>query len=656
MGENVRRDRSRSTHFIQSVLQFIFSNEFVLASLFLLALNTSCTNIASNLSAAGTGANTLLTDTSVNSSGGNFSIYSVYPSQAIPGDYDVIGQNAQFDSYCADTQVPNSKCKCEYTFTQPGLGVQVVQGNVDYEESNLIRCQNEVTSGITSFSLRIVTVGGTDASNSLTVPLSGGAFSGTTSYIDLTNPVSYSQVQRYQCRKHEDILDPYDSTMIDPFQSEDPNVVYPFNYYTTNVSDSLVSLQSRQGSGWECTLTATQDRSLQWWANPNVYSSSICTGAFCAGDGQLMYPQSSLSSGKIPVSLTSTSTGKRRSSFAVAKSAYGVFQVPLKAAIAPSQTPANDYVSADYEIIGYAAQPVANASGISSCPNIQLPPNATWVKLWNFRSNNISAPTKVTSSVSISSFAQSGIACNPGGGAVPSCVTLGNFTPQTAVANGSVLASRVVVVGGDATSANTCNNIDPLSFSNGQEGWSPSPFAFNSSITLTMIQSFPWGLYTSAVDECVSPAVAPGATPVPTAVFTAVSTPAPLGCTGRAGGGIPAGSGNPTLAGALPEATPADFSPNITSSPLVAGLSNYIDQLFVITETTVNDQNMKFTTSSSYPQYVPETYRASADCNGVIESSTCPSNKKIEWNINTLEVGSTVGADIYPLCVVQFYD
>ena len=185
MGELVRSEQTLSTNFVQSIRRFIFSNEFVLLPLFLFAFISSCTNVASLKNRLPSSINDQVSP-SVDDAGGMFNLSTVLPSQATTGNYDLIGTNSEFDTYCGDSQNPNSKCKCEYAYTQTGIGPQTVQGNIVYQESNLVRCENQVPSGINSFTVKVVTIDGASYSNPQTVTLSGGTFSNSTHRATLT--------------------------------------------------------------------------------------------------------------------------------------------------------------------------------------------------------------------------------------------------------------------------------------------------------------------------------------------------------------------------------------------------------------------------------------------------------------------------------------
>lgn len=646
----------------------------IVASLF---ISTACNNINSNLSRNPT-STIFQTDPNAAGNGGAFQLTSVAPDLASPGTvYDLIGQNNEFDTYCGGTL---GACQCEYTFIQPGVGSQTVSSAVTYQESNLLRCPNSVPSGITSFDTRVTVVAGATgatapaagtgaisySSNTITVNLStNGAFAGSTSYIDLTSASSYVPVQRFQCRKREFIPNPMDNLIIDPFQSQDPAVIYPFNFYTTNISESLLRMQQLPDQKWECSLAANKDRTVQWWANPNVFSTQACTSAFCNGDGYLMYPTTALSGNKIPVTPPSPgnpgskAVGKRRGTFSLASIPYGVFQIPVKAAVAPL-----DYVKANYSIVGYGAKPIPNTNGSSSCPAITLPPKSTWVKLWNFRATDITAPKIVTSSQSITNAV---VACDThhGQNIFPSCeATYPSGAPggpgysnsfgnpldfiQTLNFTGSdPMASRVLLLASPNSTAQTsaCYNsradqwTDPTAASlngvnhNGKDQWTPSPFAFSTAtptpISIDDIVGFPFNLYQNAKSAGWTKALA--GPPNPNRYEWFSSTPAG--------------------AYAVPSVAPADFQNQLTTQPLAP--DNFTDQLFITTDPAVDDSQMR-NGSSAVAEFIPSTYRSVQDCLGPTTAG-CTANR-INWGVNVKEVGTPTTADLYPLCVLQFYD
>ena len=667
------RGFSLSVKFGRRLNAFSFTHWMSMA-LVLFAM-TACTNIGGKFG-AGPSSILLLSNPNDSSSAGSFHLNQVNPDPNFPTTmYAMVGQDSEFDTYCAGSL---GTCSCEFTFTQPGVGAQTVDVTNSYQESNLLRCPTSaVPSGITTFNVRIVVVPTgasptptsttyTYYSNTITVNLAtSGAFAGSTTYIDLTNAASYVPVQRFQCRKRDFIKNPTDNSIIDPLQSQNPAVIYPFNLYTTNVGDSLLSIQQQANQSWDCSLLggvlpSTLGGSVnpvQWWANPNVFSVTTCGTSFCSGDGQLMYPQNSLASGKIPQS-NPNANGKRRSSFALSPQAYGVFQVPLVAAVSPI-----DYVHSTYSTIGYAAKPVPNVSGTSSCPNITLPPKSTWVKIWNFRATNITSPQVVTGSQSVTN---STIACDSAG-VFPSCDTV---VPNGGNPNGfgadlltgtwtntydsvhntsSAIASRVALLSSTAGSsvASACYNVNTSSWNANPspfhttnpttETWYASPYRFPGNlapqVTLGVMEEFPWNIYAQASSSLIA--------------CNCLTNDLSCWLNDAACGG--------TLY-TVPAEAPQDTQAALTTTSLEPNNNPYSDQLFVVTDPAVVDTDM-ISGAGSVSQYTPRTYRAASDCPGPTINGTCTA-APILWlnNVKAVNDPTSAQSDVFPLCAIQFYD
>lgn len=588
-------------------------------------LNLSCTNLG-RLASSRSSRSTASSDSTTNS--GSFRLIQVLGSQQGAGSqFDFIGDGNEFDAVCGASL---SACRCVYTYVQSSV-TQTVEATPTYQESNLIRCANLVPSGINSFDTKIRSEDNVSFTNTIRVQLTNGSFSGSSIFLDLSQESSFLQVKRFQCRKHEFIPNPLDPSMIDPFQSEDPRVIYPFNFYTTNVGESLLKYQRSGNQQWECTLLETQDRTLHTWANPRVFSTSPCFEAFCSADSEEMAPTSSLVSNKIPVS-NLAANGKKRSSFWLAKQPYGVFQTPVQAAIAPS-----GYEGSTYGQIGYAAKPIPNSTGSSDCPSITLPSNAYWVKLWNFRATDITPPKYVTASTAANI---STIACYPTEtDAFQSCAennTNGGspFGTLMSATTDAILASRVAALTNGAGNANACYNVNKASWIGGAETWTPSAIGFgdpaNGGLSASQINSLPWSIYQNAGVDAVC-------NNLPDSVW-------------RLHDGI-AACGTATNANivSLP-GTPQDSQVQTASFTT----SNYTDQIFVVTDPSVSDTQMR-NQSSSVSHYRPVTYRTQSDCS-LASRATCPVSKEIHWDVSVKEVGSNSGADVYPVCVLQFYD
>ncbi len=706
--ESTQPQSRRAYTLVQLMKQISLSH---LGSVLLFVLLVGCNNISqSTLNSAinSTSGNNIGTgDMITNTGGGAFVLTSVLPSQDYPGDLDLIGQNGQFDQFCTGV---NNPCLCQYTYTLPNsTTTQTDTQATVYQETNLITCPQDpnLAAGVTTFNLSLITTSQQFASNSISVQLNGTTYAGTTYYLDTSAPSSFVQVSRFQCRHLETVKNFLDGTVLDPIQSENPEIIYPFNYYTTNLSQSLLNIQTGGGAGgssatqeWDCTLIPNYNHTLQWWANPYVFSLSTCTGQdnFCNGDGELMYPTSSLSSGLIPVNVA-TNTGRTRASFSLAKQAYGVFTVPVPAAIAPlgagspsagssgggssGGSSGTIYTSATYINsktcagggacgIGYAAKPIPNGTS-STCPSssaVTIPANAKWVKLWNFKAHNISPPSYVSA---VSSFSSGVIACNSYSPAVPACAfavptatpfyTSGTYGAglvcgggtthasdfgcqlggtgadynddlkgQTGLATGIDLGeaptytrimSASLGAGAAAVTIPACFNILTSSWNvgNGSEVWQPSPYAYQDAqpqMTVSSMQSFPWNLFGPGLG-------APNGTAVdPTEYWTAV-----------------------------PAATPS--TPTFTSASF--STDNYTDNLFVVTDPSINDSTF-INDAGSYPYYRPVTYRSASDCSASTQEgclNESPPPTQITWDLDTNAVGDDSTQNVFPLCVLQFY-
>ncbi len=633
----------------------------------LILVTPACTNHGVRISR---GPSSTLSQVSATQTTGDFSLIQMSPDPISPGSvYALIGQNQEFEQYCNSG---TSTCECEFSYQQPGIGAQILNVTPTYVEADMIRCPNQVPSGIESFDVRIralpAQAGGTIYhSNRLTYSLGNGNNTNLNSaiYLDLSDENSYVPVQRYQCRKREFIANPLDKKIADPFQTVDPRVLYPFNYYTTNVSESLLRMQrgvagangaSTGDQSWECSLNATPDSNLHWWANPAVYSRTPCTNDFCSADGELMYPTASLSSGPVPaLNFTSSNTAKRRSSFSLAKRAYGVFQTPLIAAIAP-----RDYLTSVYSTstspLGWAAKPVPAVNGSSSCPAIALPEGARWVKLWNFRATSIPPSPVVADSISSSA---STIGCRPAKSfascqrALESTVdpysrnftreSGAGWTPLDSTLPAGTLSSRVVMPTTGSTEASACF-VHPNSaafWSGSSDTWVMSRHKFNSSMTTDMMKAYPWGIY--SVNTTLNACNQGDPTNEEWMNNTPCVNPMPPGSTGN-----------------LNNPTPGDAKTNLAFGSF--STQSYTDNLFIITEADVSDQQM---TVDPPDEYTPVTFRAKAACmaGGAVSSTRvgCPNNPdfqgtEINWLNSRTEInsGSISSQYVYPLCVVQF--
>ncbi len=640
----------------------------------LTAILSSCTNI--NTGGKRSPSSTVSLSNPAAGLGGSFQLIGVYSSQnAVGAEFDMIGADSMFDQFCTGTSGP---CVCVYTYQSPGVGETVVQQAVRVQESDLLRCPNGVPSGINSFEVKILANGSGDYSNAITVNLSNSAFVNT-AYVDLSSESAYQPVTRFQCRHREQIMNPLGGggNLIDPIQSEDPRLIYPFNFYTTNVAQSLWGMQTNPAQDWDCTLTPNHDSTLHWWANPYVFSSMTCSSGtgydpFCNGDGELMYPLTQLFSDKVSMSVP-LPNAKMRSSFFLAKQRYGVFDVAVTAPIAPGAfqlgqvaTPA----AGTFGTIGFAARTIPGAGGTSSCPNIALPPNAQWVKLWNYAATNLESASFVTGSNTLSNA----VVCNPASNNVfQSCfdpgknMNTGNppftdwrgvglhdssitysapgSTPENSsihpASNSNVLASRVVVMTGGGNT-NACYNITAMG--NGQEAWHPSPFAF-VGLDYSDLSGLPWDLYgakTGYSAKLMKPTDCTGNAQWPQSTYNYLNSHS---------------SGNSSC---WPHVWYQDQPVDTQLQLQKISQSNYNDYLLAVTSPSVNDTSMRNSAygGSGVPQYQPVTYRSKNDCNCSSQNGCaagCSPSKRINWHVDVKAPGAaSTTPDLFPLCVLQF--
>ena len=661
----------------------------MLAFLFLIS---SCNNLRNPASISGSGnTNNLATPNS--GTGGSFTITGVYASQQAPGSlFDVVSSDGQFDVFCTGSYAP---CVCEVKYNSPGIGEVINQGAVTYQETNLIRCQNVVQGGISSFELKVVSTGTGDHSNSIIVNMSSGGFVNTT-YVDLSQEDTYVDVKRFQCRKREFIANPFNNSIIDPIQSEDPKLIYPFNYYTTNVSNSLWALQNSGTQNWECTLNPNSTNSLQWWANPVVFSAAACpsSSGFCGTEGEHINRYDSLEGGKVKASTFSSAKGKKRSSFSLSKTQYGVFDMPVRASVGPSTVSGSgSYETSTFDVIGYAARSIPVIGGTSSCPtSVAIPSNAHWVKLWNFRANDITAPSYVRSSAAMTA---SGIACNPlpdGSGnaqkVFPSCYlaeqnysfpviedsTKINSPWRSVVLNSSSIASSAIVTSltnnlsnfsstflipanslttltsrvGFLTSdgVHACYNIARMSDGSGAGGtpgkpvelWQPSAYA--GTYTVDSMKNLPWNIYNAYALNSQNLSLTKACVDGSSKWLNDNSN------------NIACNSSNNDFY--LKQSEPFD---NLGANDLGKFTqNNYSDHLFVVTDPSVNDTAM---INSTQTDNIPVTYRTMNDCKPTSDADTqsslgCNGSKQLSWGVSVQAIDNPTGPIVYPLCVLQF--
>jgi hypothetical protein len=328
-----------------------------------------------------------------------------------------------------------SSCACEFQYEKDGVKLAQVNPTV-YVEPNLIRCKTTgLPSDLEQVNVRVQLVAANSHSNTFTFN-----FYGTGLSVDITNPLTYAKIDRYQCR--DAVFVPYllnPGKMYDPILSEDPEISYPLNFYASNfgaVFQAFVANPNAQpsagGSGWICPTHPNDPADAKAMADLRVYSVMPANGV------KLIYPPAA--------------GQENRHDFWLPSTPVGVFQVPVNAYVAPSTVslPVSGTRKAGDPPppIGYGAAPIPNAGGGESCPAIQVPTGWRWVKVWLFRA---SLPDRrVRGSTNIPLLGS--ISCNPrffGGTATPVVADCG--------AGGGSYSQRVIPVSSQNT--NFCFNV-----------------------------------------------------------------------------------------------------------------------------------------------------------------------------------------------------
>jgi hypothetical protein len=357
-------------------------------------------------------------------------------------------------------------CQCNYSYLRSTGSTEAIAVDPIYSEPNLLRCPySQIPADVSSVQVKVAVIsqGVESYSNTITITLSGGGGSS----LSLTDPSSFIQPTRYQCRDAIIIpttfasaagTDPLTS-IYDPIISEDPRYSYPLNFYSSNLyaaAGGLISaldLVNTQGKGWFC---------------PTSPNSSV------AGIDLNVYSQGADLSGSLRI-FPASGSAFDRSTFFLARRAAGIFNVPVHAIVAPpgvtSVDPADPVVGptdGSPGPLGYGVAANRLSDGTETCPDtsVPIPLGFHWVKVWQFRGTL--DPRSFPRSQRL---AQTAISCNPGpfptGPAIPVC---GGNAQTLALADDSVLADRVVASQGanQAASISTaCMNLQHGSFASG---------------------------------------------------------------------------------------------------------------------------------------------------------------------------------------------
>lgn len=325
------------------------------------------------------------------------------------GSFDVIGDGSgAIAQYCTSAQNSDqgpTNCKCSYTFARSDGTVQTIENDTTYHETNLVRCSSQgVQVGTTNINFKLTIASG-GSSNELVITPQGLAVS-----LDLTNPINYAKADRYQCRDAIFIPHIFDSKIYDPFLSDDPELSYPLNFYTTNKGGTISAFVANpgaapsNGSGWICPLSPSLGKAPGTLVDDitsldlRIFSVASETG----GDNKIYPPTAGV--------------GTDRSTFFLARQPAGLFTVPVNAYIAPNTVTAPG-TSGTPPPLGYGVAPIPignSGSGMERCPlqsELAIPARTRWVKVWLFRASL--AARFYPSSNALQKTAQ-GLFCNPG--------------------------------------------------------------------------------------------------------------------------------------------------------------------------------------------------------------------------------------------------
>ncbi|MGK5085478.1 hypothetical protein WDW37_19495 [Bdellovibrionota bacterium FG-1] len=303
-------------------------------------------------------------------------LYVVRNSMDPSGTLDLIGDDSQtMGQFCAanttaaQVSAGASNCTCVFDYIKADGAHESFEVPTIYNEASLLRCKyTQVPAGLPYMNVRIHLTNADAFSNTMKFYFQ----SGTNSIADLSNPVSFIQAQRYQCKDLVTIGHIFDPTnMYDPFQSADPALSFPLNFYTNNLGGALAAYVGANVQSWNCPPIPN---------DPNENMDRRIFSVYADNKGsKLIYPPEG--------------SEFDRSTFYLAKKSAGAFEVAINAYIAPqlaSADPGPDGTQGGTAPppLGYGAKTVVAGSGREVCPvDTVIPPGFKWVKLWLFRAD-----------------------------------------------------------------------------------------------------------------------------------------------------------------------------------------------------------------------------------------------------------------------------
>jgi hypothetical protein len=571
------------------------------------------------------------------------------PSQQL----DLIGDGTgAMGRFCVAQQGGNqlgaSTCTCSYSYIRPDGRAESFEAPTIYREENLIRCSYiGIPPDVPFIKVKVHLTNSDTFSNEITF-----RFTGTGVALNLADSASFVHVRRYQCR--DAIVIPYlfdtASRMYDPIRSEDPTLSYPMNYYSTNFGGSFAAYVDNPNSrpvagaggavsGWNCPSV------------PNDSASGLDLTLFSVqsdGSSKMIYPP--------------TGSATDRSTFFLARSQSGIFNMAVNAYTAPYLNTAEDQNPATPPPLGYGVQPIPAGPDQETCPDssVTIPVGFKWVKVWQFRASL--DDRKFKSSAKLASLGA--IFCNPGrwknpdaASNQPPAIVL-DCGPETggviADSNGSRLADRVVTAGacfklGQIGTGVTTTPADPCSDNPISAGVGCTTWGANAAIACRGLQkgsstgSCPWG-----GDDYTG--YAPG-----TDVYSRRRGDPNLGCPNDGFSAFcPDDSSNMYVA--------KDTEPGLSS--LDGGFARY-DFVFTVSPPTIMTKDFKNGTPASLP-YTPYRFYAPGMCNSPdpdnpLTSGDCASSKIIRYGFKFHDVGTNGDAPSndpgrlprFPVCALQ---
>ena len=344
---------------------------------------------------------------------GAFLITRIIPDRTFTSLLNVLGDGSgAIGNFCIPTDgatgssTSNTLCMCTFSYNTPTAPNQQIDIPVVYHETDLARCPNTaIPPDATEVTISIHVMGADFYSNPIVYSVGKSA-----NTLDTSDLTSFVKVTRYQCRDRVWIPYVFDGTIYDPYQSEDPHLSYPLDFYTTNLGASMAmyagGVSTHPGlEYWDCPTILTPEQYIsdpdyaKEYESTNNLNLKVFSWGSAGNISNVIYPPEK---GSVD-----------RSTFYLAKSASGAFTVPINAYVAPLIVSGT---SADNPPLGYGVRPiVSGGNGTDTClDTIPIPPGFRWVKVWLFRAalpprqyivpgNNGQSLTSVT-----------GLLCNPG--------------------------------------------------------------------------------------------------------------------------------------------------------------------------------------------------------------------------------------------------